>query len=289
MKYVIFALILFSLTACRSAGIDESGTVPVAYLRDDGTLQYVHLALSDDKDTVAYTLEQLFVQPGNTRLRTLLPSGISVLEYTLENGSLTLHFSDGYAEVSPINRSVAEAGITQTMTALDGIDTVTFLCDALPGYHRHFSSDDFLFNDPVIKPLEREITLYFVMGQDLISGHRVVVVRENEHLARYIIESLLSGIQGPDLRTPIPARTQLVSLAIDSGICYLNLSGEFINDMPNDAEEQRLALAVIVYSLTELDDIEGVRFIVEDSFIEHYGAQSTESALTRADIALPHP
>ena len=113
--------------------------------------------------------------------------------------------------------------------------------------------------------------LYFCDGQYLETERRMVVIHENEHLAGYVIESLLNGTQRDELITLIPARTQLLSVSVEYRVCFVNFSAAFADDRPDDADRQRLVLASVIESLTALPDIERVQLLVDGEVLRQYG------------------
>lgn len=78
------------------------------------------------------------------------------------------------------------------------------------------------------------------------------------------LESLLSGVSRPEeranLRTSIPPGTTLLGLEIDEGIASLDLSSDFASV---GGEEELLAVAQIVLTVTSADGVSHVEFQLE--------------------------
>jgi spore germination protein GerM len=78
------------------------------------------------------------------------------------------------------------------------------------------------------------------------------------------LESLLSRVSQPeeraDLRTSIPPGTRLLGLEVSGGTASLNLSGDFASV---GGEEETLAVAQIVLTVTSVDGVSGVEFQLE--------------------------
>ena len=77
---------------------------------------------------------------------------------------------------------------------------------------------------------------------------------END-LVRFLVESLLTPPEDSGLISPLPVGTKLLDYSLDDGICTLNFSGEFEQNLWARCESQRLALLSVVNTLTQLDDI----------------------------------
>lgn len=97
-----------------------------------------------------------------------------------------------------------------------------------------------------------------------------MMTNETENIAREIIEILT--IQGkkseyiPSLFTPVlPKDTKILSLDLQDTIIKINFSKEFFN-VPLEYEEKMLEC--LVYSLTEIKEIDGVIIFVEGKLLE---------------------
>lgn len=79
-----------------------------------------------------------------------------------------------------------------------------------------------------------------------------------------IVESLLDGTTEPEegtgLRTSIPSGTRLLGVEREGSTAYLDLSRDFA---AVGGEEELLAVAQIVLTVTELDGVEAVAFELE--------------------------
>lgn len=82
--------------------------------------------------------------------------------------------------------------------------------------------------------------------------------------ARAIVTQLLQGRASLGLRSPIPSRTSLRSVFVTNGLIIVNLSKEFVNELPNDAEQELLAVYSLVNSLLfNIEGVDGVQILIE--------------------------
>jgi germination protein M len=114
------------------------------------------------------------------------------------------------------------------------------------------------------------VKLYFVdaSGEKLVAEERSIEVKQSLTLEYQIVDQLLAGPEDSSFKSTIPAETKIKDIKTEDGICYVNLSGEFINK--NAGSEQSTALMVysIVNSLTELENVNRVQFLIEGEKVE---------------------
>ena len=85
-----------------------------------------------------------------------------------------------------------------------------------------------------------------------------------------IIEELLKGPMLENLKSTIPEETKLIDGSIEGNTANVNLSKEFIQNQQGDSRDSLLAVYSIVNSLTEITEIEAVKFYIESSEVESY-------------------
>lgn len=68
-----------------------------------------------------------------------------------------------------------------------------------------------------------------------------------------------------------PANAKLLSVETKDSVCFVNFSKEFLNKRADGESEEIITVYAIVNSLTELDDITKVQFLIEGQKVENYG------------------
>jgi hypothetical protein len=110
----------------------------------------------------------------------------------------------------------------------------------------------------------QQVIVYFIRGNQLVQQTRTG--SSSLTLAQQAMRELLKGPtaeeQADGLSTAIPSDTALLGVDVDSsGVATVNLSQEF-----DQAAEQKVhvfRLAQVVYTLTELPNVDAVRFRIE--------------------------
>ncbi|AOT72787.1 GerMN domain-containing protein [Geosporobacter ferrireducens] len=129
-------------------------------------------------------------------------------------------------------------------------------------------------NQPPIPPIpdktKYELNLYFGSPdyKRLVIEKRVIVSEELSE-EKVIMEELIKGPRNKILKVSIPPETKLLSVNTTDGICYVNLSNEFLNTYRwSQQMNEAITIWSIVNSLTELNEIQGVQILVEGNKVD---------------------
>lgn len=177
----------------------------------------------------------------------------------LDDGVVKMKFTNEYEkELSSLEKLFLKSGIVWTLTSFDFINNVVIENESMQLMNR---------NTVVINPSissekidMRLVKLYFRKGNKLVAEERLVNMNPKQPVEKYILEQLILGPISNDLSATVPADTKVRDVKTDENICYVSLSDDFINKTPDD---ERFAIFSIVNSLTELENIIKVQFLIE--------------------------
>ncbi len=220
-------------------------------------------------------------------LRCALPDGVSLSEYQLENGVLTLDLSAEFLDESEMDRGITAFCAAFTFCQLEGVEAVTVSADGQTLFAGIMPEDAFLTaadTDPYV----RQLRLYFPDsgGRYLISEYHSLTLDEDTSPERYVIEELLRGPNNGELSSVIPAGTALLSCSASDGVCTVDFSAAFYENRPGTPLGERLVLYAVVNSLTALSDVDSVRFLVEGKPVDTYVCRTLDEPLERYDEAI---
>ena len=185
-------------------------------------------------------------------LRCALPEGVTLEDWTLENGVVTLTLSPAFLEQRDMDRTLAAFAAVLTLCQLDEVDAVTVAA----GDRVLFSGltpEDALLTDTAADPFVRQLRLYYPdeNGRYLISEYHSLTLDENASPERYVVEELIRGPNSGELLSPLPPGTRLLSCSTENGLCTVDLSREFLDNRPDTALGERLTIYALVDSLAE--------------------------------------
>lgn len=127
------------------------------------------------------------------------------------------------------------------------------------------------------QPAETKITvtLYFPddQGMYLVSEQREVEKR-SETLEELVLRELVKGPAEASHGRAVPEEAKLISVSVVEGVAYVNFSKELQTKHWGGSTGETMTIYAIVNSLTELEGIEKVQFLLEgekmDSLAGHY-------------------
>lgn len=113
------------------------------------------------------------------------------------------------------------------------------------------------------------VTLYFSNqeGTHLINEIHYISMDEakqgTDKLASVLVKELIKGPSNSELKSTIPEGTSLRSpVKIEGRTAIVDMTKEFVDNHPGGKEAEELTIFSIVNTLTELKDIETVKFLV---------------------------
>ena len=231
---------------------------------------------------------ELFASPSGTEgLTCALPAGVTVEDWTLENGVVTLTLTEAFLDAPPMDRTAGALCAALTLCGLEGVDQVSVAA----GGRTLFSGlvpADALLRDTDKDAFVRQLRLYFAddEGRYLASEYHSLTLAEDADADRYVMEELLRGPYSAELKSALPAGTELLSCATEDGICTVDLSAAFYEGRPMTAQGERLAVYSIVDSLTALPQVDSVVLLVEGRPVDTYVYLSLAEPLVRYERAV---
>ncbi|UKI38070.1 MAG: GerMN domain-containing protein [Clostridiales bacterium] len=87
-------------------------------------------------------------------------------------------------------------------------------------------------------------------------------------MKKTVITELMKGPTDKSLRSTIPDGTKLLSVETKDGICFVNFSQEFVSKHSGGSAGEYMTVYSIVNSLTELEHIQKVQFLVDGNKLE---------------------
>jgi germination protein M len=206
----------------------------------------------------------------NENLQPLLSDGLQIRSTVVRDGVLYLNMNDKYSSLDTARELLVRAGLVKTFSQCDGISYVEItvngaaLKDSYGNEVGRMSTDNFVENAgrSIHSYQSAEMTLYYTneSGDVLIPEQRTVYYSSNEPLERAVIEELIGGTTADGHYPTLSSDTKILSVAIQDGVCYVNLDGSFRNTLLNVQED--VQIYSIVNSLVDSCRIKKVQFSV---------------------------
>lgn len=229
------------------------------------------LTAEADTDRIKELLQRVIDGPKGNRIRSAVPEEVSSVTYIIGPQTVMVNFSSSYDSVPQMRKILCEAAIVRTLCQLDNVYAVSFSVDGVPLFDSQnvpiglLTPDSFVENEGnMINMYERaELRLYFASedGQKLVEKVETVTYNGNISMDRLVVDNIISGPKGTDAFSTINPSTVVNSVTTQDGICYVNLSEDFLNKITNVTDE--VMIYSIVNSLTELGNINKVQILID--------------------------
>ena len=249
---------------------------------------YETFPASDPRTQDLSGLIGLLAAPAGTEgLSCALPDGVTVEDWRLEGGVVSLTLSPEFLGLNELRKSAAAFCAVLTLCQLDGVEAVAVVSGGQTVFP-YLTPDDAVLTDEEGDPYTRRLRLYFPdsEGRYLISEYHTLSLDDDADLARCVVEELLRGPNNAELRPAVPAGTALRSCVTADGLCTVDLSAAFYDNRPDTALGERLTLCALANSLTALSGVKAVRVLVEGEPVDVYVYRTLTEPLAMYDAAV---
>ena len=282
----VFVLIAFAVSfLIVLAGCGDKDTkqmnVKLCFVNSDKmSVEYEEREINytDNEEPVKKVLDEFLKGPENSGLKTIAPQGLAVNEVIINNNLVVVDFSKEFIMEKNAENLLLRACVFNTITAVEGIENVLILVngDNLTDEDGNvigiIEKGDIICDNRLSQENDVELILYFseLERAVLTPETREVTISQNETPEMRIIKELIKGPQKKGLQKTIPTETKILSVETKDGVCFVNLSQDFINKSSGGISDQTLSVYSIVNSLTELKMVDKVQFLIEGQKVETF-------------------
>lgn len=110
------------------------------------------------------------------------------------------------------------------------------------------------------------VSLYYnnKSTNELTAEERLIDVKElAQNPQMLLIEMLIQGPKSEELEKLIPEGTKINKIEIKNAVAFVDLSKEFVENHKTGAEEESKTIYSIVNTLTQLNEIESVKILID--------------------------
>lgn len=230
-----------------------------------------NITTGENKNVLEQAIHILYDGPKSKNLSSFQVSDLKLLDIDLdENKTAEINFSSEYNNLSLRDELFFRGSLVWTLTSLDFVDNLKIFIDGkelkkFDGTAMNLLNRTNVVINPEISDEKinlQVVKLYFRENNKLVSEDRMININPSQLIEKYILEQIISGPISSNLSATVPQDTKIRDIKTDENICYVSLSGEFASKN-NDSESWFFALYSIVNSLTELENINKVQFLIE--------------------------
>lgn len=233
--------------------------------------QEISVNLAQEDNIIDFLINQLASPTAGSGLSSALPKGTRLLSSTVADGLCTINLSAEFETNCWDSTSVQRLtllAVVNTLTQLDEIDRVEFSTEGnlLAQYGGLTITESLIADESAIGPVrtalsEFDVTLYLSNGSDQYLAAVPTRIRQtaSSSQAELVIQSLLNYQNINGFYSTIPAGTAVNFALVAEGICYVDLSPEFLSD----TDHLIPSVYSIVASLCSLEEVQAVQITVD--------------------------
>lgn len=255
------------------------------------------IAAGELEEMVTAVLNELQSGARPEEAHVAIPTNLEITLKDMDDGIVTLNISDEYNDMTALEEVICRSSIVWSLTSLEGVDHIIIEVDGEPlisknGVEYSVLNRQNVLIDSVVDATTTEyaiLQLYFA-NEDALGlevEERVVEVDSNQATEKAVLEQLIAGPEEEGHYRTVPAETKIRDITITAdGICYVNLSQEFVSKHGGGTTGEALTIYSIVNSLCKLDGIDKVQFLVEGEKMETYKGHFIFNKPIEADFNL---
>lgn len=277
MAALMMACMLLLLSGCAGSEKvnDENSVSYDLYFLNNEETRVFSKKIDIERGDTAYQLSALIdamrTKQDDLETHGALDYDFSVLSVTLDGEQVIMNLDERYLLLKPGTAVLIRAAVVRTLTQVEGVTCVSFQIEGTPLADTAGNPLGTLTADMFIDNAGTEInayqtttlTLYFAneTGDMLVSEKREVEYNSNIALEKIVVEQLLAGPKKDGCYPMVNPATTIVSIAVKDGVCYVNLSQDFLTQIYNVTAD--VTLYAITNSLIELTNVNKVQIMVE--------------------------
>ena len=273
----VLVLCVFFLNACGKTEeeSEEEGAYRIYYLNKAETALVYQTyqpqsGVGDAESLLPELLQKMAEVPKSEDWHAALQMDFKVQNGFLDGNQIVLSVDPSYKDMSATREVLVRAALVRTLVQIPGVDGVSMRIGEEPLLDNSgnpigvMQSDTFVDNEGAeINAYDQaSLHLYFAdeTGTILVETTQNVIYNTNISMERLVVESLIAGPEGKEIYPTLDPDTRILSVTDTDGVCYVNLSSEFLNAVGKVTPE--VTLYSIVNSLAELKDVHRVQFMV---------------------------
>ena len=254
---------------------------------DSGSNQYYLYYVNKDETKVVkerYQLEQesaefmlqdftgiLNAQEGSGDNLALLPSGVQLVTYRLNESLLELEFNSDYSEMSRAREILVRAGVARTFLQIPGVTGIKIFIESEELKDSKGQAVGVIDGNTFVEMWGSDkdayrydtFTLYFTdkTGEHLVAEQRNVYYKRILPRERVILEQLAKGPMVKGHYPTIPQETEILGVEVSDDVCYVDFSSAF-SDSGIDIPVNTMIYSV-VNSLLDTTSADKVQISIE--------------------------
>lgn len=273
--------------------------------------KYIHVTLPDangnwkrvktdienvaEPDNFQKAMTYLFTGNEKKKLPAVFPASVDYYDITYNGGKyVEINFKKGYLELPDLQKGICETAMVGTFASFDEIDKVYLYEEGVPilAVNRNsvfgISKQDIRlsFSQEADNQIQQNVMLYFLdpAKNKLVKVERLVKRPVYERIGKTLMRELLVAPEIEGVTAILKPSMQVNEVRIRNRVCYVDFKSEFVKELSLIGVDKKLLIYSIVNTLTDLDEVEYVQFLINGEQPEQYKETEVLSTLFRKNL-----
>lgn len=277
----VLALVLACslLTGCtvetQEEKVDSGSNQYYLYYVNKDETKVVKERYQPEQESAEFMLQDftgiLNAQEGSGDNLALLPSGVQLVTYRLNESLVELEFNSDYSEMSRAREILVRAGVARTFLQIPGVTGIKIFIESEELKDSKGQAVGVIDGNTFVEMWGSDkdayrydtFTLYFTdkTGEHLVAEQRNVYYKRILPRERVILEQLAKGPMVKGHYPTIPQETEILGVEVSDDVCYVDFSSAF-SDSGIDIPVNTMIYSV-VNSLLDTASADKVQISVE--------------------------
>ena len=294
---VILLILLIALIFGNDSASDKK-ICQLYFLNDSGTTlveeerEIKHHNFSDLKENIVH---QLIKGPKDTRNKAVIARKTDLIDIIEdENGNVIVNFTKDYISEDSTKNALGAYSVVKSLCFLEDVKSVKVVIEGEDLLNDAGVSLGYMSATDINLPTDthtgetKNIVLYFPNKETgmLNKEERTVKVTDQQPVEQYIINELISGTENTQYNQALNKSTTLISVDTYGDLCFVNFKDDFLEKNSGSEEKERIAVYSVVNSLTELENIKRVQFLMDGKKVAKFGDLDIDNPFGRNSSAI---
>lgn len=271
---VLMTILSITLAGCQKQQDQAKMEINLYFVNQEGTKLVAEpreIPVVEEGKAVEAVLNELLKGPAKPENKRVIPEGTTVKKITMDGGLVIVDFSSQFLNDTEADRIFSRLSVVSALTDLEGVERVSIKVEGEDLTTESgkvigvLSKQDIVYDTEPSGSDKQYIKLYFAdeNAEKLVAEAREITVNPKETMEMRIVKELINGPNSSQLLRTIPSETKILSVETKEGVCFVNLSQEFKTKHSGGTSAELMTIYSIVNSLTELNTVDKVQFLIE--------------------------
>lgn len=258
----------------------------IGYTGEDGVICGELRETAGHENSLDWILEDYLRGPVSESLISPVPKNTRLVSLQVQEKEAFLKMNEAFGSLSGVELSLAAGCIARTCFQMEEIEKVSISASSglLDGKQSiALSREDIFLQDSSADLMNTQMNLYFgdQSGRYLIAEEITVSLANLDGPEDYLVRQLISGSRDRALKSTMPEGTRILETRVEDGLCNINFSRQFLENMPEDSIAQYLTLMSVVNTVLQRQETASVEIYVEGVLLTRYGVWNLNAPLVR--------